>query len=171
MPRKQFGTEEFAESNYRGKNRHILHVNLPHCNEKRPTAYPGVNNSFLPSHVEGCENTALTVVHDGDDDSFARVAQLPGLGHVQVQPGGPIGLTRVYLLSQRTGTASPFAQNCPLEMQGVNGESFVEEKGEEAKCQRHTSSSHRPGKVTLASQGRQWEEETRKPGDGHGRAG
>lgn len=42
----------------------------------------------------------LTIIHDGDGNAFAGVAQLPGFRHIKVQPGGPIRLACIYLIRQ-----------------------------------------------------------------------
>lgn len=42
----------------------------------------------------------LTIVHDCDGNSFARVAQLPSFSHIQIQTRGPICLACVYLITQ-----------------------------------------------------------------------
>lgn len=42
----------------------------------------------------------LTVIHDGDGNTFARVAQLPSFRHIKIQPGGPVCLACVYLITQ-----------------------------------------------------------------------
>lgn len=58
-------------------------------------------NSLPSKGIKRAINTQLilTIVHDCDGHAFSRVAQLPGFSHIKIQPGGPVRLACVYLIT------------------------------------------------------------------------
>lgn len=63
--------------------------------------FGNLRNSFLSKNIKRVINKhlILTVIHDCDGNAFARVTQLPGFRHIKIQPGGPVRLACVYLIS------------------------------------------------------------------------